>query len=291
MKKNLGDLDVFLCSDYSGIEVRVLAVAGHDKRLIQQFNSGEDVHALVGQELTGIPAKTIHNDKQVRKKIKGFHFGLAYGLGPENGPLRLQAQGIKITRDEFAGYQRRYFDRYRGVHAYIQKCHHDVEAGYIETMFGFRRNISREDEKRGTYYKNQAVNTPIQQAAHQLVLCAVAVLHLKQRTYSLLSRPCMEVHDELAFFVRLRDVMEANKCIRGLMEEDVPKYVEKQLHVKFPVPLVAGVTAGFTRGTLVGYEDEDGNPLDIPSVDKFLEDWRAKHKKVSETPLEKLIPE
>jgi hypothetical protein len=61
--------------------------------------------------------------------------------------------------------------------------------------------------------------------------------------------------------------------------------------VRFPIPLQAGTSAGFTRGTLVGYEDDDGNPLDIPSVDKFLEDWRKKHREVASRPLSKLVPE
>ena len=232
-------------------------MAANDKKLIQQFNSGEDVHSLVGQELTGIPAEKIHNHKPTRVKIKGFHFAILYGLGPENGPLRLQAEGIKITREEFVHYHKRYFERYKGVDAYVKRCHVMVEQGFVETIFGFRRRIGREDEKRGTYYKNQAVNTPIQQAAHQLVLTAAAILELKKKSYRLLQRACMEVHDELVFFIKLRDVVEGNKWLRQLMQEDVPKYLTQRLSVRFPIPLLAGASAGFSRGTLVGYEDED----------------------------------
>lgn len=285
VKRGLEDLRVYLAADYSGIEVRMLCIASGDELLTKQFNSGEDVHSLVGHEMTGKPVDLIKKDKVVRAQVKGVHFGVIYGLGPENGPAHLQAQGVPITREEFVRFQKRYFARYKGVAAYIQKCYASAEHGFVETMFGFRRKITREDEKRGTYYKNQSVNTPIQGAAHQLVLTAAAILRLKPRTYHLLQTPVMEVHDELVFLVRLKDIVQADGDLHKLMQVEVPAYLTRQFGVKFPIPLVAETSAGFTRGSMVRYE------AGIPSADQFLIDWRKKYHEVSETPLEKLIPE
>jgi DNA polymerase-1 len=284
LSQEILDLQVFLCADYSGIEVRLLAIASGDPVLIEQFNNGVDIHSQVGHELTGIPIQKIRTDKETRTKVKEFHFGIIYGLGPENGPAQLKSKGVNITRKEFVQYQEKYFTRYAGVARFIQKCKDEVErTGKVTTLFGFTRRITKDDTSRGSYYLNQAVNTPIQQAAHQLLLIAYALLELKTRTYRLLQNPVMEVHDEGVWRVRLGDLLEGDKMVRHLLQEGVKGFIESHFKFKVPVPLLAEVKVGFTRGSLVEYAEP------IPSIETFLTDWRAKYKKTMETPLESLM--
>lgn len=289
---NIKDLKVLLAADYSGIELRILAWASGDELLISQFNSGQDVHSLVGVELTGWPYDKIRHDKDIRTAVKGFHFGIIYGLGPENGPARLQAQGVKITKEQFKRYLARYFERYVGVKRFIDKCHHDVETkGVVESIFGFKRRIGRVDEERGTYYLNQAVNSPIQSAAHQLVLIAMALLRLEPKRYNLLQCPIMEVHDELVFSVMFGKLVEADAQLRHLFEVGVVNYIKNHFKMSLPIPLKAETKAGFNRGSMISFEDkETDTPLPIPSLEEFLTEWRKKYWEVAATPLTKLIP-
>jgi DNA polymerase-1 len=283
--KELDDLWVFLAADYSGIEVRILAEASGDPLLIQQFRSGEDVHSLVGHELTGIPAAKIKDDKVTRRKVKEFHFGIIYGLGPENGPKKMAAKGAPITKQEFIRFQKRYFARYKGVKRFIDKCHHAAEVtGTVTSLFGFTRRLRKVDENRSSWYMNQAVNTPIQNAAHQLILIAMALLRLKPKTYEILQTPVMEVHDELVFKVRFRDLLVAQVKLKFLLETGVPNFIASHFKRKLKVPLVSELSMGFTRGSMVKYEEGD-----VPTIERFLADWRAKYKKVSETPVTALM--
>lgn len=288
----LEDLQVLLAADYSGIEVRMLAIASKDKLLVEQFNQNRDIHSLVGVELTGWLYDKIRHDKETRRAVKEFHFGVIYGLGLENGPPHLQSKGVKITKTQFAQFQRRYFERYSGVKKFIDKCHYNAEhRNMVETIFGFRRRLSATDERRSTYYLNQAVNSPIQGAAHQLVLIALALLRLESKRYNLLFRPIMEVHDELVFRVRFGDLLEADNQLRHLFEIGVVEYILDHFKMELPIPLKAETKSGFTRGTMIGYEDKENDlPLPIPSLEKFLIDWRVKYQEIASTPLEKLIP-
>ena len=72
----LGNLKVFLAADYSQIEVRMLAEISKDPLLIKMFRSGEDVHCLVGHEVTGWPVERIAKDKNARRFVKVCHFAL-----------------------------------------------------------------------------------------------------------------------------------------------------------------------------------------------------------------------
>lgn len=279
-------LQCFLAGDYSGIEIRMLAQTSGDELLIEQFNSGKDIHSLVGHEITGWPVEKILNDKPTRTKVKEWHFGLVYGQGPENGPKLLEAKGVKITKAEFIKYRDRYFARYKGAKRFIDKCHIDAERGIAETVFGFRRRLRKDDPTRGSYYKNQAVNSPIQGGAHQLVLIAMALLRLKPKTYDLLQNPVMEVHDELVFRVRFGTLPEADVQLRSLLQEGVPAYCKKEFGLVWRIPLVAETEAGFCRGSMVSYGTKP-----IPPIEQFLPDWRKKHKEVASKPLEFLLSE
>ncbi len=167
--KSYGDMNVFLALDYSGIEVRVLAEITQDPVLLDLFKKGFDIHSLVGEELTGIPAAKIKKDKKTRVMIKGFHFGLIYGQKP---PQMYEAMAENFTKmgipkkewpsvADLTEFQAKYFKKFKQVAVYIDRMHRQAEEyGYVETMFGFRRPVDVGDDggDRGTYWANQAIN-------------------------------------------------------------------------------------------------------------------------------------
>ena len=239
--------------------------------------------SLVGHSLTGLPAERIFNEKGLRKGIKNMLYGIVFGKARDgmydyvvNKVREIEgdkADLIGITREGTEAQHDAFFQKYVVVRYYMDKMREQIETlGYVETIFGFRREINRNDESRSTQPENQAVNTPVQGSAHTILLICLALIHMKPRRYNLLQVPVMEVHDELVFWVKLRDLVESYKQFMGLFQEDVPDYVERHWGRKLSVPILAEAQAGFTLGSRIEYEGEP--------VEEFLPRWRAKQREI-----------
>lgn len=290
---DVDDLWVFLSADGSQIEVRMLAEISRDPLLIEQFRSGQDIHCLVGSALTGWSVDRIKKEKNLRKMVKNMHFGIIFGLGRESlypyvvakiraidGP---DADLTGITKKRLGELFDAYFKKYKGVKRCIDKFRQMAEdLHYVETLFGFRRDIFKEDATRKTYWANQAINTPIQGTAHGFILIALALLDLKPRTYDLLQKCIMEVHDALYFRVRLRDLARAYVQLMNLLQVDASRYAQKEFKLDLKVPLVAEASAGFCMGSMVTYE---GEPTEV-----FLKAWREKQREIESKSWEDLMP-
>jgi uracil-DNA glycosylase family 4 len=270
--------------DYSQIEIRVLAEASRDPLLISMFQRAAeaenpddpwaDVHCLVGHSLTGWDPAKIKEDKVTRTMIKQLHFGIVYGMSEESAYQDALSKGVKIKRQAFGELYRAYFKKYKGVAAYIAAQRDHVERyGWTDTLFGFRREIGSWDESRHTFWGNQAVNSPIQGSAHQLVLMAMVNLHEKPKTYSLLQDVVMEVHDALYFFGETEDLPEMYAQGKHLLEHSVPEYVTKNFGFTLSVPLACEAEAMYRMGAKVGYRGEEG-PV-------FIDNWRRKNEETN----------
>lgn len=298
--QSLQDLHVFLSADGSQIELRALAELSRDKLLTEQFQKAAlnrhdkklDVHCQVGHTLTGWPVERIASDKKTRRMVKELHFGIVFGLNEGNVHSsvvsRIRARdGAKadltgITKPRMVQLYRNYFKKYPGVKRYQEETRAFAEKhGYVETLFGFRREI-RSGDGRGSYVGNQAINTPVQGTAHQFLLIAMALLDLKPRTYNLLQRCLMEVHDALYFRVRLGDLVEAYKQLMHLFEVGAFEYAQRQFHIKLNVPLLAEAEAGFCMGSMISY---NGEPLS-----GFLPAWREKQREIESKSWEDMMP-
>ena len=236
---------------------------------------------------------TKRKEKNLRKMVKNMHFGIIFGLGRDSlypyvvGKIRAidgkNADLSGITPERLGKLFDKYFRVYRGVDRYIKRTREMAEEkGYVETIFGFRREIRQNDESRHTYWANQAINTPIQGSAHQLLLMALALLNLKPKTYNLLQRCIMEVHDALYFRVKLKHLAEAYHQLMQLFEHDVVACAEKHFKRKLEVPILAEASAGFCMGSMIDYKGED--------LESFLAGWREKQRKVEALDWEALMP-
>jgi DNA polymerase I len=279
LAEKYGKKKVFLSMDHSQLEIRVLGQMSGDKLLIELLQSGEDIHSAVGHELTGIPIAKIANDRETRTAIKGIHFGIIYGLQPSSlyYTLKIQAEehGESFTMSEAQVTQlyNRYFHKFRTVKRFMDsQIDFADEHGYVRTLFGFEREISQAgQEGRTTFWKNQAINSPIQGTAHQLIMMSFAILELKKKTYNLLQDMTMEIHDSLVTFTRLEDLPETYKQGKALLEKDVLEYVKKGWpELEWRVPLKADAKAGFRMGVLV--EKYKGEP-----PEEFVEKWCEKN--------------
>jgi len=220
-----------LSADYSQIELRLLAHFSDDPLLVRAFANNEDIHTLTASEVFGVPAETM--DKETRNRAKAVNFGIVYGISA----FGLAAQ-LGIPQAEARAYIDRYFARYKGVKAFIEKT---LEAtrreGSVRTMFGRKRPIpdieSRNPNQRG-FAERTAINTPLQGTGADLIKLAMIALDRKLVERKLKTRMVLQVHDELLFEVPADETAEVATLVRTEMEGVA----------KLNVPLVADLAFG-----------------------------------------------
>ena len=222
---------VLLAADYSQIELRLLAHFSGDKLLVEAYRTGEDIHTLTASEVFGVPAETM--DKVTRNRAKAVNFGIVYGISA----FGLATQ-LGIPQSEAKDYIERYFARYVGVKAFIEKTLEETrKTGSVRTLYGRVRPIpdieSRNANQRG-FAERTAVNTPLQGTAADLIKLAMIALDRKLAERKLKTRMVLQVHDELLFEVPADEAAEVEELVRTEMEGVV----------KLNVPLVADLGFG-----------------------------------------------
>ena len=220
-----------LSADYSQIELRLLAHFSGDPLLTRAYQNNEDIHTLTASEVFGVPAAEM--DKQTRNRAKAVNFGIVYGISP----FGLAAQ-LGIPQQEARAYIERYFARYAGVHAFIERTLEATrKTGSVRTLFGRVRPIpdieSRNPNQRG-FAERTAVNTPLQGTAADLIKLAMISIDRKLTERKLKTRMVLQVHDELIFEVPADEKAEVETLVRTEMEGVV----------KLNVPLVADLKSG-----------------------------------------------
>jgi DNA polymerase-1 len=212
-----------LSADYSQIELRLLAHFSHDPLLLRAYRNNEDIHTLTASEVFGEPAETM--SKETRNRAKAVNFGIVYGISA----FGLAAQ-LGIPQQEARAYIDKYFARYVGVRAFIDKTLEETrKTGSVRTMDGRVRPIpdieSRNPNQRG-FAERTAVNTPLQGTAADLIKLAMIALDRKLAERRLKTRMVLQVHDELLFEVPLEEQAEIEELVRtemeGVVELDVP---------------------------------------------------------------------
>jgi DNA polymerase-1 len=220
-----------LSADYSQIELRLLAHFSGDPLLLHAYQNNEDIHTLTASEVFGVAPETM--DKETRNRAKAVNFGIVYGISP----FGLAAQ-LGIPQQQAREYIDRYFARYQGVQAFIEKTLEATRrAGSVRTLFGRIRPIpdieSRNPNQRG-FAERTAINTPLQGTAADLIKLAMISIDRKLSERGLKTRMVLQVHDELLFEVPTDETAEIETLVRTEMEGAV----------KLDVPLVADLAFG-----------------------------------------------
>jgi DNA polymerase-1 len=220
-----------LSADYSQIELRLLAHFSGDPLLVRAYQNNEDIHTLTASEVFGVPAETM--DKETRSRAKAVNFGIVYGISAFG-----LAQQLGIPQAEAKAYIERYFARYVGVQAFIEKTLEQTrKEGCVRTLFGRVRPIpdieSRNQNQRG-FAERTAINTPLQGTAADLIKLAMIAIDRQLTERKLKTRMVLQVHDELIFEVPADEALEVETLVRTKMESAV----------KLNVPLVADLAFG-----------------------------------------------
>ena len=205
---------VLVSADYSQIELRIMAHLSQDPALLDAFTKGADIHRATAAEVFGIDADEVTSEQ--RRYIKAVNFGLIYGMGA----FGLASQ-LGIERGAAQQFIDRYFARYPGVAAYMQRTRELArEQGYVETVFGRRlytTDINAAGGPRRAAAERAAINAPMQGTAADLIKLAMIAVERHIEDAKLGSRLIMQVHDELVLEVPEAELTRVLRDLPGLM--------------------------------------------------------------------------
>ena len=199
-----------LSSDYSQIELRLLAHISGDEHLIEAFQSGIDVHSLTASKVFDVPVEEV--TKAMRYKAKAVNFGIVYGQTKYG-----LAKALDISAQEAQSFIDKYFETYPKVRDYMTNTvAFAYEKGYVETIFGRRRYLASELSSPNRMIKEfaerAAINQPLQGTAADLIKLAMIKVEKAFKENNFKSKMVMQVHDELVFEV-VADELERVKTV------------------------------------------------------------------------------
>lgn len=207
--------DCFISSDYSQVELRVLAHMSGDESLIRAFREKEDIHRRTAAEVLGIPMEDVTPEQ--RSHAKAVNFGIIYGISDFG-----LARQLGIPRSAAADYIRTYFERYPRIHAFMEEMVQKArETGRAETLFGRVRDLpdilSRNFNRR-SFAERTAMNTPIQGTAADIMKIAMIRVARALREGQFRSRILLQVHDELVLEAVESEIPAVSDLLRREME-------------------------------------------------------------------------
>ena len=218
-----------ISADYSQVELRIMAHLSEDPALLKAFQQGDDIHRATAAEIFGVATHDVSADQ--RRYIKAVNFGLIYGMSA----FGLASQ-LNIERSAAQQFIERYFTRYPGVAAYMQRTRLLArEQGYVETVFGrrlFLPDIRAASGPRRAGAERAAINAPMQGTAADLIkLAMIAVQDYIDREH-LATRLILQVHDEL--------VLESPDDEKTRIVAELPRLMASVATLRVPLAVDVG---------------------------------------------------
>ncbi len=204
-----------LGADYSQIELRLLAHLSGDQEMIKAFREGKDLHNITAREIFDVEQDEVNG--RMRDVAKRVNFGIPYGISS----FRLGKE-LGITTEEADRFINRYFRRYLKVKKFIEKLVEEAEEkGYVTTILNRKRPlpfINSSNYHKRSYDQRNAINTPLQGSAADLIKLAMLDIHQKIKEGILKGGLLLQVHDELIFELDENEVGPAGEEIKESME-------------------------------------------------------------------------
>lgn len=218
---------IIMTSDYSQIELRVLAHISKCENLKNAFLNHEDIHTKVASDIYGVPIESV--SKSMRRTAKAVIFGIVYGISGYG-----LGENLEINPNEAKKFIEKYLKMYPGVKEYMDNIKKEAyENYYVKTIFGRIRYL---DELRNTNYmirsmgERMALNTPIQGSSADIIKKAMIDVYKYFKENKLKSTMILQIHDELVFNVVKEEKEKVTEIVTRLMENaynlDVPLKVE-----------------------------------------------------------------
>jgi DNA polymerase-1 len=205
-----------LSADYSQIELRLLAHFSEDPVLLEAFRRDEDVHSRTAQEVFGVAP--FAQTSEHRRAAKVINFGIIYGLSAFG-----LAQQLGIDQKEASRFIAAYFERYRGVKAWLDRQLVEVrKTGFTRTLFGRVRpipEINAPQPNLRNFAERTAMNTPLQGSAADLIKLAMIETDRRLSEGGFRSKMILQVHDELLFECPAEELGRLQALVKTAMEQ------------------------------------------------------------------------
>ena len=222
---------MFLSADYSQIELRLMAHFSQDPHLVEAFRSGQDIHAATAAKIFNVPIDQVTKDQ--RRQAKTANFGIIYGISAFG-----LSQQLDCSRSEAKALIDGYFAAFPGVIDYIERQKELArQKGYAITLFGRKRylpDIVSHNATVRSFAERNAVNSPIQGTAADIIKMAMVTIHRRLKEEGLKAQMIMQVHDELNFNVPVNEIDRVREIVVN----------EMQNVVHLTIPLIADCGVG-----------------------------------------------
>ncbi|MCE5989956.1 DNA polymerase I [Pseudomonas sp. LM20] len=223
-----------LAADYSQIELRIMAHLAKDEGLLHAFRNDLDVHRATAAEVFGVALADVTTDQ--RRSAKAINFGLIYGMSAFG-----LAKQIGVDRKQSQDYIDRYFARYPGVLAYMERTRAQAaEQGFVETLFGRRLYLPDINAKNPALRKGAertAINAPMQGTAADIIKRAMVNVDNWLTESGLDARVILQVHDEL--------VLEVREDLVAQVKDEIRQHMSRAAQLDVPLLVEAGIGANW----------------------------------------------
>ena len=200
---------VLLSADYSQIELRIVAALSSDPAMCDAFIQNKDIHTATAAKVYNVAEEAVTKD--MRRKAKSVNFGIIYGQSSFG-----LAENLSISRSEAKEIIDNYKIQFAGITRYMDEMiNYAREHGYVQTVLGRKRWLRDINSSNFTvrgYAERNAINSPIQGTAADMIKLAMVKIHKAFKEHNFKSKMILQVHDELVFDVT-RDEVEAVKPV------------------------------------------------------------------------------
>ncbi len=228
-----GDGWMLLSADYSQIELRIVAAISGDENMIKAFVENKDIHTATAAKVYGVAESEVTGD--MRRAAKAVNFGIIYGQSAFG-----LAESLGISRTEAKTIIDNYFTEFSSIKKYMDDTINFArETGYVETIMGrkrYLRDITSANQTVRGYAERNAINSPIQGTAAEMIKLAMVKVHEELKKSGLKTKMVLQVHDELVFDVPEEEVAQVTELIKINME--------RAMALPHGVPIVAEAGTG-----------------------------------------------
>ncbi len=207
---------VLVSADYSQIELRIVAAISGDPNMCEAFKLGKDIHTATAAKVYGINEADV--TKEMRYKAKSVNFGIIYGQGAFG-----LAENLGISRTEAKEIIDNYKKEFPNIQLYMdQQINNAKELGFVETLMGRKRWLRDINSSNFTvrgFAERNAINSPIQGSAADMIKLAMIKIHAEMKKTSWASKMILQVHDELIFDAVEKELPALKELILRCMKE------------------------------------------------------------------------
>ncbi len=218
---------IIVSSDYSQIELRILAHVASIDTLINAFKNNQDIHSKTASDIFKVEEQEVTKD--MRRMAKAVNFGIIYGISGYG-----LSENIGVSPKEATQFINNYMETYPGVKTYmdetVKQAHSD---GFVRTMLNRKRTIPELENKNymiRSGAERMALNTPIQGTSADIIKKAMVEIDKELVNKKMQSKMIVQVHDELVFdcveseFDALKELV--TRVMENIITLDVPLKVE-----------------------------------------------------------------